>query len=123
MLLDIWNQQGKTGVPVAWDMMYEKSNGWKVHGVYPDMATLHAGLQNVANEYRCMYEIIPTDTHCHPYLDVEYLVPRDAADRDRHEIFPDLKIMLMIARNVKAAVYSAYGIDADLAERATLQAA
>ena len=114
LLLDIWNQQGKTGVPVAWDMMYEKSNGGKVHGVYPDMATLHAGLQNVANEYRCMYEIIPTDTHCHPYLDVEYLVRRDAADPDRHENFPDLEIMLMIARDVKAAVYEAYGIDAQI---------
>ena len=63
--LEMVQQEG--GFLVAWDKL---DSGAKVYGVYENVETFYCNLL-VASD-RCGYEIIPADTRCVLYLDVEW---------------------------------------------------
>ena len=72
--LDLVRQQG--GFLVAWDKF---DSGAKVYGVYEDVETFYDKLLAVSE--RCGYEIIPAETRCVLYLDVEWKGQEDSSHK------------------------------------------
>ncbi len=86
-----------------------KKGGCKVYGYHESTEAVHAALMETPVGNRHAYEIITADTPCHPYLDIEFLVPHEDG---RHETNPDHGKLIMILKKVRENFKEAYGVEA-----------
>lgn len=69
-MLQEWQTQGSVGFTVAWDKYEGRGN--KVYGLYKDANEFYVNLADVNESKRCGYELIPRETSCKFYADVEW---------------------------------------------------
>jgi hypothetical protein len=77
---DVSSDSNKSAFFVGWDKDAEK--GSKLYGLYPDSMTFYKQLsQNVA-EQRFGYELIPENTSCKLYMDIEW----EGQEQDKYHV-------------------------------------
>lgn len=71
--LHLFNTAKNPGFVVAWDKVGAESKGGKVYGYYRSIEDFHEALVHESGPVeRCAYELIPENTPCRLYLDVEW---------------------------------------------------
>ena len=80
MLEEFYAQNGNV-FPVAWDKYEGRGN--KFYGIYDDVYTFYRHLFLLRPECRCGYELIPRETKCKFYADIEW---EGEEDKDRSMI-------------------------------------
>lgn len=97
MLADKEARYGSGGFAVAWEMKPWTcpktgcKNTWFRYGVYECADDFYTALYTLPTDKRYGYELIPADTPCRNYADVEWMGERDAT----HKI---LKILVAVVR-------------------------
>lgn len=74
-VLDLFYKHNCQGFPVAWDK--ESELGKKIFGYYSSIDVFQRAYVDIPAIHRCGYELIPHDTPCHFYMDVEWNGPHD----------------------------------------------
>lgn len=69
-MLDEFEAQKGQVFPVAWDKYEGRGN--KIYGIYETVDTFYSHLADVESRYRCGYELIPHESNCKFYADIEW---------------------------------------------------
>ena len=99
-MLDAYKENDYNGFTVAADKSV--LNGKKCYGLYTSVTEFFMHL--MASSTRCLYELIPSDTKCRGYADVEWKEPKGPAWHHN---------MDMVLDHLRIKAMRMYGVDAD----------